>query len=57
VEPAAMLDVADFAGVHDDHVYDGGAGCAEPDAAWSPDEASIPPCIVIEARKAYDRVT
>ena len=26
-------------------------------AAWSTDEASIPPCIVIEARKARDRVT
>ena len=25
-------------------------------AAWSTDEASIPPCIVIEARKARDRV-
>jgi hypothetical protein len=45
-----------FAGVHDGHIYDGGAGCAEPDAAWSTDEASIPPCIVIEARKAPDRL-
>jgi SAM-dependent methyltransferase len=26
-------------------------------AAWSTDEASIPPCIVIEARKTRDRVT
>jgi len=26
-------------------------------AAWSTDEASIPPCIVIQARKAGDRVT
>jgi hypothetical protein len=26
------------------------------DAAWSTDEASIPPCIVIEARKAPDRL-
>ena len=26
-------------------------------AAWSTDEASIPSCIVIEVRKARDRVT